>query len=113
MEAALAHVEQHRQMFLFLVQMGPIAEIGLERLAGPAAERTHRLCLRHLEQVMREGQKAGNLRDDVEAVDLVHFFTGIIHGHVRGWLLSGGKRGLTVRAPALVDLFVNGASNRS
>jgi AcrR family transcriptional regulator len=112
MEAALAHLEQHRHMFLFLVQMGPVAELGLERLAGPAAERTHRRCVRHLEHAVREAQKAGVLREDLPAIELVHFFSGVIHGHVRAWLLSGGKKGLAARASALLDLFVDGAAAR-
>lgn len=113
MEAALSHLEQHRQMFLFLVQMGPIAELGLERLAGPAVERTHRRCLKHLEQAVREAQRAGVLRDDLEALDLVHFFSGTIHGFTRAWIMSGLKKGLVARASVMIELFHNGAATRS
>jgi AcrR family transcriptional regulator len=112
MEAALAHLEQHRQMFLFLVQMGPLAGLGFEKLAGAAAERTQRRCMKHLEQAVREAQKAGVLREDVAPLDLVHFFAGTIHGHVRAWLMAGGKKGVVARAPDLINLFLDGAATR-
>jgi hypothetical protein len=112
MEAVLRHLEEHKQMFLFLVELGPIAELGLQRLAGPAAERVHRRCHKHLEQAVAEAQKAGVLREDLPATELVNFLSGIIHGQLRAWLMSGAKRRLSTRASSLMDLFANGAVAR-
>jgi|KBSSwiStaDraftv2_1062776.scaffolds.fasta_scaffold46752_4 AcrR family transcriptional regulator len=108
-EAILEHIEEHRQMFLVLTELGPLAELGFARVAAESAGRVHKACLRHFETVVKEAVFVGKVRDDHPPADLTHVLLGIVNGQVKAWLIAGGRKGLVGKAATSIDLFVRGA----
>lgn len=90
----LAHVEEHRSILPLLYQ----------------SEKRCERYLRAFERALRDAIAGDALRRDFQAADLALFLTGAMSGTIRAWLAAGGRKGLTARAPALVDLFVRGAA---
>jgi AcrR family transcriptional regulator len=108
-EESLAHIEEHRQMFLLLTELGPLAELGFARAAAESAERVQKACFRHFESVLKEAVFVGKVRDDVPASDLTHALLGMVNGQLKGWLIAGSKKSLAGKGLLFVDLFVGGA----
>jgi TetR/AcrR family transcriptional regulator, fatty acid metabolism regulator protein len=107
---SLAHVEEHRSMFVLFTELG---EGQVMRLAGHAAQRRYDRFVGHYERAMREAVVAGVIRRDVQVADLVALLTGAMKGYVQAWMSAGGRKGLAVKAGTVLDVFVRGAGARS
>jgi TetR/AcrR family fatty acid metabolism transcriptional regulator len=112
-QVILGYVEEHRQMFVVLTELGPMAELGMARAAGETADRVRKSIVGQFEDTVAEAMNAGQLRHDLGAVTLTHALLGIVHGQLQAWLVAGGKRGLVARAELFMELFLHGAGPRS
>ncbi len=82
-----------------------------ELLHGPAAHRRRmyeviRAYLREVEALIRDGQREGGIRSDVEPEAASLLFLGLIQPSVVLWGMSGGKFNLHTHAEAGWKLFV-------
>lgn len=78
---------------------------------APAGERTRRerrLCLVHVEEVMRQAVAAGQLPDDTDTALATEAMHAYVVGLMNEWVLDPDAWDLAGRGPALVDLFIAG-----
>ncbi len=97
----------------FIEEHGALYSVYLSRGSGPesATERgTRDRFADLLRQCLRSAARAGHVRRDVGLDSLVEALSGLVRGAVDGWLAGGRRPGLAARAPAIVDLFWNGAA---
>jgi AcrR family transcriptional regulator len=110
--AGFQHFESHRALFAVLTAVGGISGkpvAGMPRRCMEAIRTYHDL----FGAVLGDAVDAGLVRADVPISVLVGFLTGALHGVVRTWIAEpGGASPLVDRAPAVVDLFLRGASTR-
>lgn len=82
-----------------------------ELLHGRPAQRRRmyeiiRGYLRRVEQIIREGQREGNIREDVDPEAASVLFLGLIQPGVVLWAMSGGEFDIAAHAEAGWKLFV-------
>jgi AcrR family transcriptional regulator len=107
--ALFAFLEEHRAMFEIFVELGDSA-------GGPAQQSaTHSTYCRVQElfvHALTEARDAGELRDDIPIDHQVAFLIGATSGVARTWIVFDGDASLSEHAPAVVELFLSGASSR-
>lgn len=110
--ACLGHLEQHREMFLIFNQ-SPLLALAMHGAASEAANKVNRRTMRIFEDAVAWGAESGVLRRDLPGGELASFLAGIIHAFVRAWVAQDRGRGaLSVKAAAIMELFVDGAGGR-
>lgn len=106
--ASFAHFDRHRALFSVLMESA-----GISGKHMPIARRcvdAQRKFLAHYSAVLERAAGAGELRADLPRSLLVGILTGSAHGVVRAWMTEENAGPLVDSAPAVVDVFLRGAS---
>lgn len=107
-----AFMEDNRDMVEIFVSMGVGNTWSMTRLCG-AEVMEHRDRMRALfEKTVARAAKAGLLRKDIPAGDLIAMLSGSMNGFIEEWMTAGAKGRLVDHAEVVIDLFFNGAAKR-
>jgi len=105
--ASFQHFEAHRALFTVLAG-GGITGKHMRRCVD--AQREYQAAFAEpLERAAADRVLRGDVPISVQA----DFLTGAVHGVVRGWAHQEGALNLVDQAPAVVDLFLRGATRSS
>jgi AcrR family transcriptional regulator len=108
-DAMFEHVEKRGSTFALITQLGPVPELQTWRDEKDCAFESF---MQRLEAAIKDAQKAGKLRKDVDEKTLAIMLEGTMRGTMFAWLRSGREYSLRDRARPLFDLFLEGARAR-
>jgi AcrR family transcriptional regulator len=108
-ESLFAQVEKRGSTFALVTELGPMPELQVWRKDDDCVFESF---ISRLEAAIKDAQKIGKLRKDVDARTIAITFEGAMRGTMFTWLRGGREYSLVERAKPLFDLFLEGARAR-
>jgi AcrR family transcriptional regulator len=101
MGAGIAHYYRfYRGVFREIAKL----QVGLEE--GSGAARARATALERLTRLLARGQARGELRSDVEAIDLARAFDSLSNGTINQWLFDDTSGALEQRMERAVEIYL-------
>lgn len=107
-ETNLGFIEEHVGMFLAMSQMNGPAEWNIRRICGEEGRALMDRFLALVERVLADAQTHAEVRRDVPLTDAVAYFTGMMQGYTRRWVMQEDRPPRGPAAARLVDAYLLG-----
>jgi AcrR family transcriptional regulator len=108
-DGLFGQVEKRGSTFALVTQLGPLPELQMWKEQDNCVFESF---IGRIEAAIKDAQKAGELRKDIEARTLAITLEGAMRGTMFAWLRGGRGYSLTARSKPLFDLFLEGARAR-
>lgn len=108
-DGLFGHVEKRGSTFALITELGPMPELQMWKEQDDCVFESF---IQRLESTIKDAQKTGKLRKDVDARTLAITLEGAMRGTMFAWLRGGRGYSLKARSKPLFDLFLEGAKAR-